>query len=290
MAAAILVTLGLLLATTAFDRGAALYRERKYEAAIAELRTALREIEPDTAQHAEALLLLGQSLFSSGRFAEAIEPLTQRRAIAPRTEIDYMLGIAYLQSREFSKARAAFASMFGLDAGSAAARLVCAQLMVRNGFEAEAEKELLAAVEGGAAVPGVYLLLGELAIARGDADAAIHRLRDELRIHPASDAAYYKLGDAHTRKENWSEAIANLQKSIWLNPYQSGPYILLAKAYLKTDSAVNAEGLLRRALQLDPNNKSAHYLLGQALMRNGKPEEGRRMLERFRELGGSVEP
>ena len=42
--------------------------------------------------------------------------------------------------------------------------------------------------------------------------------------------------------------------------------------------------MLRRAIAIDPNNTSAHYILGQTLIQQGKTEEGKKMLERSREL------
>jgi tetratricopeptide (TPR) repeat protein len=282
-AVAILVCL-LFFGESAFDRGISFYKERNYGAAINALEEAL-ETELTQDQRGEALLLLGQSYYSLQRFAQAIGPLEKRQQISDRLEVRYMLGTAYVQTRQSEKSRAAFASMFGLETGSPGARLVNAQMMVRNGFESDAEQELRPALEANQSIPGLHLLAGELAMYRGDLQGAIRHLRGELEVSPGSAMAFYKLGDAFTRSGKWEAAIPNLQRSIWLNPYYSGPYILLGKAYLNTKSLANAEGMLRRAIELDPQNRSAHYLLGQTLMQSGKDEEGRRFLQRFRELG-----
>jgi tetratricopeptide (TPR) repeat protein len=248
------------------------------------LQAALASKDLSDAQRAEALLLLGQSYFSLHRYAEAIGPLEKRRQLADRLEVTYMLGTAYVHTRQPAKSRKAFASMFGLDAESDGARLVNAQMMVRHGFESEAAEELAPTLSAGSTLPGVHQLAGELAIYRGEIDLAVRHLEKELTVSPGSATAFYKLGDAYTRRGDWSRAIPLLQKSIWLNPYYSGPYILLGKAYQKTESLSNAEAMLRRAIELDPQNRSAHYLLGQVLMQAGKTEEGRQLLQRFREL------
>jgi len=57
-----------------------------------------------------------------------------------------------------------------------------------------------------------------------------------------------------------------------------------AIAYYKLGELANAEGMLRRALATDPNNYSAHYMLGQVLMQEEKTEEGKKMLDKSREL------
>jgi tetratricopeptide (TPR) repeat protein len=283
MAGAVLPLLLLLLADTAFDRGAALYGDRKYVEAIPLLEQALQS-DLTEAQRAEALLLLGQSYYSLQRYVDAIPPLEKRRRLADRLEVQFMLGTAYVQTRQPERSREAFASMFDLRSDSQGARLVNAQMMVRNGFEAEAEQEIAPALASDQPVPGLHQLAGELALHRGDTAGAVQHLEKELVVSPGSATALYKLGDAYTRRGEWEAAVAPLQKSIWLNPYHSGPYILLGKVYQRTKSLANAEGMLRRALQLDPQNRSAHYLLGQVLMQAGKTDEGRRLLQRFREL------
>ena len=75
-----------------------------------------------------------------------------------------------------------------------------------------------------------------------------------------------------------------MQRAVWLNPDFSGPFILLGKCYFKKGDYTNAEGILRRALKIDPQNASATYLLGQTLMVEGKKDEGRSVLERWKTM------
>jgi tetratricopeptide (TPR) repeat protein len=271
-------------AQTVFDLGVTQYRERNYGAAIESLGKALKTEAAGSANHTEALLLLGQSYYSLKRFADAIPVLEQRLAVSDRPEARYMLATSYLWTQQFDKARGAFATLFHVPANSPGARLINAQMLVRNDLQIEAERELQTVLKADGAIPGVHLLAGELAMYRGDHNAAVRHLKEELRLNPASSVAHYKLGDAYTRQEDWPEAIAHLQKSVWLNPFYSGPYILLGKAHLKTESLANAEGYLRRAIELDPGNSMAHFLLGQTLIRAGKSEEGKAMLKRFQAM------
>jgi superkiller protein 3 len=263
----------------------ALYRARQYpEAAGLFAQTAGREAK-DGVAYRESLLLAGQSYYLSGKFREAV-PWLERAAASGVTpvEVSYMLGISYLQIHDSEKAKAAFSTMFGVPAGSAAAHLLTAQFLIRQDFADLATEQLQKALALDPKLPQLHYLLGELATFQGQPDRAIEELTREIAINPNFAMAYYKLGDAYTRQEQWDLAIPQLQRSIWLNPTYSGPYILLGKSYWKKGDLVNAEGMLRQAIALDPQNWSAHYLLGRTLVQAGRSEEGKKMLERSQEL------
>ncbi len=268
-------------ATDAHQTALEEYRKHAYAEAIVSFRKALEAEKPGSPEYLESSLLLGQSLFLTNHAADAITALEK----APRSsEVLYMLGSAYLQLHDSKKSEATFAEMYGVDAGSASAHLLTAQMMMRQDQEDDAEKELHQALALNPKLPQVRYLLGELRLYRGAPDEAIAYFKDEIALNPDSSLAYYKLGDAYTRRSEWPAAIANLQKSIWLNPDFSGPYILLGKAYLKMNQFANAEGVLRHAVEVDPRNYSAHYLLGQTLMQEGRADEGRQILDESQKL------
>jgi tetratricopeptide (TPR) repeat protein len=258
-----------------------LYREHKYPEAAEAFRKALETEKPGDADFDESNLLLGQSLFLTGKSTEAIPYL---RKAKQTNEVLYMLGTAAIKIRELPQAEAAFATMYGVDAASAAAHLITAQMMIRADLEDEAEKEAQQALEVDPRLPQARYVLAEIRTFHGASDDAIALLKQEIAINPDFAMAYYKLGDAYTRKSDWRTAIVYLQKSIWLNPDFSGPYILLGKCYLNLDQLPDAEGVLRHAIAVDPKNYSAHYLLGTVLTRQGKTEEGRAILEQSQKL------
>lgn len=261
------------------------YRQHQYAKAAELFERAAANEPKDGKEYRESVLLLGQSYYLSGKIQEAVPWLERAAQLHLNTiEVSYMLGNAYIQTRQPDKAVAAFAAMFGFRPDSAAAHLVTAQLMIRQEFEDDASKELEKALTLNPNLPQAHYLLGEMAIFRSKVDVAIDELTHEIALNPNFAMAYYKLGDAYTRREQWEQAIPQLQRSIWLNPTYSGPYILLGKAYLKRGELPNAEAMLRRALAMDPNNASAHYILGQTLMQAGKTDEGRKMLQRSQEL------
>jgi tetratricopeptide (TPR) repeat protein len=261
------------------EKGLALYKQKAYAEAAAELEKAVSAEKAGSPEAQECILALGQSYFMLSQSPKAIPWLEK---IPGSNEANYMLGYAYLQASQPAKSEAAFARLFGLPANSAAGHVMAAQMMLKKDLDTEAAREIEQALVLNPKIPEAHFLSGEISIFRGRNSEAIEELRKELAINPNHAKAWYRLGDAYTRSEQWSEAIADLQRAVWLNPEYSGPYILLGKCYLKTANLGNAEGILRRAIALDPGNREANYLLGQTLMGQGKREEARAVLERLK--------
>jgi tetratricopeptide (TPR) repeat protein len=260
--------------------GVAYYHADDPVRAIELLKPALPRLPADSLEGREAAQVLGLSLYVAQHLSEAIPYLEQTRVWAPdNVELLYVLGNAYIQTRQPDRARECFARLFRVPADSAAAHLLTAQMMVRLEFEEFAEAELKKAVAKDPRLPQAHFLLGQAALFRSRWDEAVALMQKELEVNPGSAMALYRLGEIYTRQGRWDEAIAALQKSLWINPAFSGPYILLGKAYTKKGQPATAEGMLRRAVEYDPNNKSAHYLLAQLLQQTGRVEEAKREFE-----------
>ena len=263
------------------ESGAELFRQKKYEEAIAALEASAASEKADTPEYRESMVMIGQSYFMLSQAPKAIPWLEK----APgSTEANYMLGYAYLQNGQAAQSEAAFARLFNLNPESAAGHLLAAQMMLKKEFEKEAVDEIAKALAIDPKLPNAHFILGEIAITRGRVDEGIEELRKELSLNPNSSMAWYRLGDAYQRRSEWDAAIPNLERAVWLNQDFSGPYILLGKCYFKVSNYSNAEGILKRALALDPNNRAALYLLGQTLTAEGRTEEARAVLDKLKGL------
>jgi tetratricopeptide (TPR) repeat protein len=256
--------------------GVAYYRADDYVRAIECLAPIVTQLPEGSVERREAVQVLGLASFLAGRYADAVPWLEATRAWARNAELGYILGQAYVQTHQADRARAVFASTYGVAADSAAAHLITAQMMIRLEFEPFAETELKRAIEKEPTLPQAHALLGQIAIFRGRLDEGVALTERELALNPANAMALYQLGDARVRQAKWDEGIAALQKSIWLNPFYSAPYIVLGRAYMKKGEPATAEGMLARAIQYDPNNRSAHYLLAQLFQQTGRPADAKR--------------
>ena len=261
----------------AHEIGIAYYKKSDFVNAIVFLRKALEQNPDDT----EAVQLLGLSYYLAGRPAEAIPELEKVQTWFASANVDaaYILGICYIQTKDYPNARKAFAKMFDVPAESAASYLFTARMLLRQDFAPVAEEYAHKAVALDPKLPLAHQLLGELYLYHSQIDDAIAEFRKELEINPGDPAAYYKLADGYSRVQKYDEAERLLQRSIWLDPTSTGPYILLGKVLEKKGETELAVRALQRALAMDPNNPVPHHLLGLAYRDLGKNEEADRELK-----------
>jgi tetratricopeptide (TPR) repeat protein len=262
--------------------GIVYYRKGDYPNAITALQRATTENPSDT----EATQLTGLSLYLSGKHAEAIPYLEKVQSWYPSASVDasYILGVAYIQTKNYPSARAAFAKMFQVPPDSAAAYLFTARLLLRLDFGPIAEEYGKRAVELDPKLPLAHQLLGELYLYQSRIPEAIMQLEQELAINPGNPAAYYKLADAYSRTQKFDEAEKLLQRSIWLDATSTGPYILLGKVLQKKGETQLAIRALQRAISMDPNNDIPHHLLGLAYRDLGRAEDSQRELKLAEQL------
>jgi tetratricopeptide (TPR) repeat protein len=256
--------------------GIVYYKKSDYPQAIASFKKALDEDPKDN----EATQLLGLSLYLTGHAAEAAPLLEKVQTWMPRANVDasYILGVCYIQAKDYDHARKAFATMYGVKPDSAAAYMFTARMLLRQEFDPVAEEYGKKAVALDPNLPLGHYLLGELYLYKSRLPEAVEEFQKELAINPGHAATYYKLGDAYSRQQNWDEAERLLQRSIWLDATSTGPYILMGKVLLKKGEAELAVRALRRAETMDPANAMPHQLLGQAYRELGQTEDAEREL------------
>jgi tetratricopeptide (TPR) repeat protein len=261
----------------AHELGVAYYKKSDFLNAIRYLKKARDESPAD----AEAEQLLGLSYYLAGRPAEAIPALEKVQTWYASANVDasYILGICYIQTKDYANARSAFAKMFDVPADSAASYLFTARMLLRQDFGPVAEEYAHKAVALDPKLPLAHQLLGEVYLYHSQIDEAMAEFRKELEINPGNAAAYYKLADGYSRVQKFDEAERLLQRSIWLDSTSTGPYILLGKVLEKKGETELAVRALQRALAMDPNNPIPHHLLGQAYRDLGKNEEAERELK-----------
>src|SRR3984885_5667322 len=264
------------------ELGTAYYKKSDYPAAIGYFKKAIAE-DP---KNEEAVQLLGLSDYLGGHPADAIPLLEKVQGWYPRANVDaaYILGICYIQTKDYPHARAAFARMFEVPEESAAAYLFTARMLLRQEFDPVAEQYAQKAAAVDPKLPLVHFLLGELCLYKSRVPDAIAEFQKELAINPGHAATYYKLADAYSRVQKFDDAEKLLQRSIWLDATSTGPYILMGKVLEKKGEFDLAVRALQRAAAMDPNNSMTHHLLGQTYRDMGKEEEAESELKLAEEL------
>jgi tetratricopeptide (TPR) repeat protein len=264
------------------ELGVAYYRKNDYANAILNFQKALKENPSD----GEATQLIGICLYLAGRPGEAIPYLQKVLNWYPRANVDasYILGVSYIQNKQYDEARQTFAKMFGFAGDSAAAYLFCGRILFRLEFTGVTEEYAQKALALDPKLPMAHYLLGELYLYQAKTDQAIAQFELEIAVNPSYSNVYFKLGDAYSRVEKYDEAERLLQRSVWLDPNSSGPYILLGKVLLKKSEPELAARALARAIAMDPGNPMAHQLLGQSYRALGQTADADRELRQAADL------
>jgi len=266
----------------AHELGVTYYKKSDYLKATTSFKKALEDDPGDN----EAVQLMGLSYYLAGRPAEAIAPLEKVQTWYPIANVDaaYILGVCYMQTKDYPSARKAFAKMFAVPADSAASYLFTARMLLRQDFGPVAEEYAKKAVELDPKLPLAHSLLGELYLYKSRLPEAIEQFQKELELNPGEAAVYYKMADAYSRLQKYEEAEKLLQRSIWLDATSTGPYILMGKVLEKKGETALAVRALQRAIAMDPNNSIPHHLLGQAYRELGRTEEAERELKLSEQL------
>lgn len=274
------------------ELGTAYYRKGDYIKAIDAFKQALAQ--DSEGDNKEAVQLLGLSYYLAGRPSEAIPLLEKVQGWYPRANVDatYILGLCYIQSKDYPQARKAFARMFEVPPDSAASYLFTARMLLRQEFDPVAEEYAQKAIALDPKLPLAHFFLGELHLYKSKIPEAISDFQQELALNPGHAPTYYKLADAYSRIQKFDDAERLLQRSIWLDATSTGPYILMGKVLQKKGETELAVRALQHALSMDPNNSVTHHLLGQTYRDMGRNEDAERELKTAQQLqqSGSGRP
>jgi tetratricopeptide (TPR) repeat protein len=264
------------------ELGTAYYKKSDYVRAVEFLKKAVAA-DPN---NGEATQLLGLSYYLNGYPGQAIPLLEKVQTWFPRANVDasYILGVCYIQTKNYPQARRAFAKMFDVPEDSAPSYLFTARMLFRQEFDPIAEEYAQKAATLDPKLPLAHFLLGELYLFKSRVPEGIAEFQKELAINPAHAATYYKLADAYSRIQKYDDAERLLQRSLWLDSTSTGPYILMGKVLEKKGEFELAVRALQRAATMDPNNPTTHHLLGQAYRDMGKKDEAEQELKLAEQL------
>src|SRR5437879_12115155 len=107
--------------------------------------------------------------------------------------------MSYIQTKDYSQAQKAFATMYSVHADSAASHLFLARMLLRQEFDPVAEEHAQKAVALDPKLPLAHFLLADLYIYKSKGPEATTEFEKELHINPAHAAGYYNLPEANSR-------------------------------------------------------------------------------------------
>lgn len=269
-------------------RGLALYAQSRFSDADTAFANALKQDPRDE----ESTQMRGLTLFRLGRPAEAIPLLESAHNWTSQTKVDpsYVLALCYIDTRNYDRARQAFATQYGFPPDSASAYLLAARMLLRREYLPIAQQFARKAVELDPQLPLAHALLGEVALAGEHLEEAIAEFEKERARNPLDGDIYDRLGDAYTRAGDYIKAQQSLQQAVLLEPNSTGPYIQLGKVLLKRQDPATAVMYLEHAEQMDPGNYITHNLLGQVYRSLGRTEDASREFQTSQKIQAANQP
>jgi tetratricopeptide (TPR) repeat protein len=196
----------------------------KYDDALSIIKTTLAE----DSQNLDARLLQGQVLLAQGKAKEALDAMKTLDTTYPNiSAIKYQLALAYLQNKDGSSA---------LDQVSQAATI---------------SPENIQAV----------LLLAELNLRKGDANAVAVGMTDLLKRHPAIVLARVLLAEAYWSLNRLDESAALISGEIQLNPDNPQFYLLMGLTLRQQDKPTEARAMFEKGSKLAPGDPRFLYQL-----------------------------
>jgi tetratricopeptide (TPR) repeat protein len=269
-------------------RGMVFYQQGK----MAEAAAAFAKAAAQDPKNLDAMQMEGVSLFREGKSAEAVPLLEQAHRSVPSANVDpnYVLGLCYIDTGRYDDARKAFAGQYGFAPDSAPAYLLAARMLLRRDYRPIAEQSARKAIALNPSLPQAHFLLGELALAQGQAAGAIAEFEKEGDLNPLEGTVYERLGDAYIHAGDFDRARQALNRAVLLEPSVNIPFILLGKVLLKQKNSLMAKMYLEHALGMDPRNYMAHYLLGQAYHALGRSDDAEREYRAAEQVQAAKEP
>jgi len=122
----------------------------------------------------------------------------------------------------------------------------------------EAEKELHEALDCSANMAEAYVLLGGIALQRGDLEGCLKYNKMAVKARPGFSEGYGNIGFVELQRGNIDEAIKNLEKATTFNFRYIQAFTNLANAYLMKGLIEDSIETSKKAIQLNADFAPAH--------------------------------
>lgn len=210
-------------------------------------------------------MLRGDSYLDAGKPQEAFSDYNSSLNESPDCAECYNhIGIAYLRTKDYEKARAAFLKTLELDPNHSLAHFNLGQIHLEVGRLDEAIKENLIVLDKDPNFSDAYGKLGLLYVFKGEHQRAIDYASKGVTIDPQNANPYYSLGLAYYELNEYQRSLENLSQSITLNPAFSYFFSKRARTLNVLKRYTEAIEDCEKAMALDSANAEAFLFRGTA--------------------------
>lgn len=223
---------------------------------------------------------------AAGRPADALEKAQTLAKIRPGdADAHLLLGIALTGAGKFEEALKAFDEAARIDPRLPTLRMNRALALVALNKPAEAESELLKAVEE---FPGdVRYVAGLADFYLGDEktyEKARLYARKAESMAPNSPVIKLLAARAEKRLKNYQAAISLIEQALKMVPNWPDAYFALGATHEEAGDKAEAEKAYRKLTELQPRNPSALLTLASFLVDQGRTDEAQQLFSKIREL------
>ena len=155
---------------------------------------------------------------------------------------------------------------------------------------AEAEQELLEAIECSPNLAEAYVQLGGICLQRGDLDGCLDWNQRAIQSRAGFAEGYGNIGFVYMQKGEIDKAIENLEKATRWNPKFLQALATLANAYLMKGMVDESIETSLKVLDLEPAFGVAYNNLAIAYMEKGLFEDAVQQVDKAVSMGYEVAP
>jgi tetratricopeptide (TPR) repeat protein len=226
------------------------------------------------------------SQIAAGRAGAALEKAQVLAKLRPReADAHLLLGVALTASDKFEDAIKEFDAAAKIDPKLATLRTNRALALIGLKKPAEAEAELLKAVQEAPDDVRPVTALADFYL--GDEktyDKALTYANKAESMAPNSPAAKLLAARVEKRRKNYQTAIKSIQDAIKMAPNWGEAYYALGSTLEESGDKTNAEKAYRKLVELQPKNPGSLLTLASFLADQGKSDEAAELIAKIRAL------
>jgi len=177
-----------------------------------EAEAALREFLKGKPADAEARVQLGRVLLAQGRTAEGVAELEAAAQSSTDPSAERELAALYLEAKQYEPAAVHYRNLVTRDPKNAELRHALGIVYTRQGKFAEAEEQLVAAVNADPNLKEAYFDLAFAAQRNKDYATTIRALDARARFYPESPGTYFMRATAYDSLKDFKQAAQNYRQ------------------------------------------------------------------------------
>jgi tetratricopeptide (TPR) repeat protein len=256
--------------------GVAYMREKRWDDALVELRTA-QSLSP----HEPGIPLnIGLAHYRKNDFAAAIEPFSASLRLAPQSlQARYLLGLCYFFTNQYQLAADTLTPLWEKESTNPNylyVLTIAAGKSSNVALEKQAADQMLAI---GQNAPEFHLYIGKAWLTKGNTQKAVEEFNAAATARPNLPLVHYFLGRAYLEQHAYPQAEAELLKDIAIEPSFPYNYEDLGLLYTQLNQTNKAERAYRKAIDLDQTVVNSYVGLGKLDRQAGRYRDSLEMLD-----------